>query len=52
MDFVPHPMPDTGLNVNIMSFNIRSGTAQDGRNHWIYRSYRVHEILNHYRPDV
>ncbi|MHB8770392.1 MAG: endonuclease/exonuclease/phosphatase family protein [Syntrophales bacterium] len=44
--------PARGLNVNVMSFNIRRGTARDGRNHWMYRRNRVQEILNHYRPDV
>jgi endonuclease/exonuclease/phosphatase family metal-dependent hydrolase len=42
----------TGLNLNIMSFNIRRGTAQDGRNHWIFRRDLVSEILKNYRPDV
>ena len=46
------PTPDTGLNLSVMSFNIRRGTARDGRNHWINRRNLVHEILNHYRPDV
>jgi endonuclease/exonuclease/phosphatase family metal-dependent hydrolase len=35
-----------------MSFNIRRGTARDGRNHWIFRRNLVHEILDRYRPDV
>jgi endonuclease/exonuclease/phosphatase family metal-dependent hydrolase len=35
-----------------MSFNIRRGTAKDGRNHWIFRRSLVHETLNRYRPDV
>ncbi|MCG6535150.1 MAG: endonuclease/exonuclease/phosphatase family protein [Syntrophales bacterium LBB04] len=35
-----------------MSFNIRRGTAKDGKNHWIFRRNRVSELLNHYRPDV
>ncbi|HVO66602.1 MAG TPA: endonuclease/exonuclease/phosphatase family protein [Syntrophales bacterium] len=51
-DFSPDPLPDTGLNLNVMSFNIRRGTAQDGKNHWIFRRKLVHEILIHYRPDV
>jgi len=46
------PAPDAGLSLNIMSFNIRRGTAKDGRNHWIFRQNLVHEILNRYRPDV
>jgi endonuclease/exonuclease/phosphatase family metal-dependent hydrolase len=44
--------PDAGLSLDIMSFNIRRGTAKDGRNHWIFRQDLVHEILNRYRPDV
>jgi len=47
-----NPAPDAGLSLNIMSFNIRRGTAKDGRNHWIFRRSLVHEILNRYRPDV
>lgn len=50
-DSLSNPQPD-GLELNVMSFNIRRGTAQDGRNHWIFRRSMVQEILNHYRPDV
>jgi endonuclease/exonuclease/phosphatase family metal-dependent hydrolase len=42
----------TGLNLNIMSFNIRRGTAHDGRNHWIFRRDLVNEVFKHYHPDV
>ena len=52
MDFFSNPMPNTGLNLNVMSFNIRRGTKKDGKNHWIFRRDRVCELLNHYRPDV
>lgn len=52
MDFFSNPMPNAGLNLNVMSFNIRRGTAKDGKNHWRFRRNRVHELLNHYRPDV
>lgn len=45
-------MPNMGLSLNVMSFNIRRGTKKDGRNHWTYRRKLVHEILNQYRPDV
>jgi endonuclease/exonuclease/phosphatase family metal-dependent hydrolase len=44
--------PDAALSLNIMSFNIRRGTARDGKNHWIFRRNLVHEILDRYRPDV
>jgi endonuclease/exonuclease/phosphatase family metal-dependent hydrolase len=51
-DTPPHPAPTKGLNLNVMSFNIRRGTAKDGRNHWVFRRNRVQEVLHHYRPDV
>lgn len=52
VDSFSYPLPDTGLNLNVMSFNIRRGTAKDGRNHWIFRVSRVNEVLSQYRPDV
>jgi endonuclease/exonuclease/phosphatase family metal-dependent hydrolase len=52
MDYFSNPMLNTGLNLNVMSFNIRRGTARDGKNHWIFRRNRVCGLLNHYRPDV
>jgi endonuclease/exonuclease/phosphatase family metal-dependent hydrolase len=48
----PDPGSDTGLSLNIMSFNIRRGTAKDRNNHWIFRRNLVHQILDLYRPDV
>jgi endonuclease/exonuclease/phosphatase family metal-dependent hydrolase len=52
IDTLRPPAPAKGLNLNVMSFNIRRGTAKDGRNHWVFRRNRVQEILNYYRPDV
>ena len=52
MNSFSNPMPNTGLNLSVMSFNIRRGTAKDGKNHWTFRRNRVCELLNHYRPDV
>jgi endonuclease/exonuclease/phosphatase family metal-dependent hydrolase len=52
IDSFSNPMPNTGLNLNVMSFNIRRGTAKDGKNHWMFRCARVRELLNHHRPDV
>ena len=46
------PVTCKGLNLNVMSFNIRRGTAKDGRNHWVFRRNRVQEILHRYPPDV
>jgi endonuclease/exonuclease/phosphatase family metal-dependent hydrolase len=51
-DSFSDPIPNIGLNLNVMSFNIRRGTKRDGRNNWIYRRNLVHEILNQYRHDV
>jgi endonuclease/exonuclease/phosphatase family metal-dependent hydrolase len=52
MDSFINPVPNSGLNLNVMSFNIRHGAAKDGKNHWVFRRDRVCELLNHYRPDV
>jgi endonuclease/exonuclease/phosphatase family metal-dependent hydrolase len=51
-DFIPNLLPNKGLNLNIMSFNIRRGTRQDGRNHWMFRRSLVREVLDRYRPDA
>jgi endonuclease/exonuclease/phosphatase family metal-dependent hydrolase len=48
----PSPLSNPGLNLNVMSFNIRRGTREDGRNHWIFRRPLVREVLERYRPDV
>jgi endonuclease/exonuclease/phosphatase family metal-dependent hydrolase len=52
IDSFPNPLPNIGLKLDVMSFNIRRGTAKDGKNHWTFRRNRVRELLNHYRPDV
>jgi len=51
-DSFSNPIQNTGLNLAVMSFNIRRGTAKDGINHWIYRRNLVQEILNQYRPAI
>jgi endonuclease/exonuclease/phosphatase family metal-dependent hydrolase len=40
------------LEVRVMSFNIRYGTAKDGENHWINRTKMVFDVLRNHRPDV
>jgi endonuclease/exonuclease/phosphatase family metal-dependent hydrolase len=52
MDSFSNSLPNAGLNLNVMSFNIRRGTAKDGKNHWIFRRNRVCELLNNFLPDV
>jgi len=51
-EFVAADTVSCGLNLKIMSFNIRRGTALDGRNHWVYRRNLVSEVLTRYLPDV
>jgi len=51
-EYSPPPSCPQGLHLNIMSFNIRRGTREDGRNHWIFRRPLVREVLERYRPDV
>jgi endonuclease/exonuclease/phosphatase family metal-dependent hydrolase len=43
---------EPGLSLKIMSFNIRRGTAHDGRNSWVFRRHLVRDILTRYHPDV
>jgi endonuclease/exonuclease/phosphatase family metal-dependent hydrolase len=50
-DFSTEPL-ETGLSLKIMSFNIRRGTARDGRNRWAFRRHLVREVLTRYNPDV
>lgn len=41
-----------GLEVRVMSFNIRYGTANDGQNHWKNRYEMVFDVLRNHRPDI
>ncbi len=38
--------------LDVMSFNIRYGTANDGPNSWKYRADMVCDVLRKYEPDV
>ena len=40
------------LELHVMSFNIRYGTANDGENHWKNRRRMVFDVLRNHRPDV
>lgn len=40
------------INLKIMSFNIRYGTANDGDNSWRYRKDIVVNTIKHYAPDI
>lgn len=51
-DYALNPPEAQGLNLSVMSFNIRRGTREDGGNHWIFRRPLVREVLERYRPDV
>jgi endonuclease/exonuclease/phosphatase family metal-dependent hydrolase len=41
-----------GLELRIMSFNIRYGTANDGENHWKNRKEMVFDVLRDHKPDI
>lgn len=43
---------DGPLEVNVMSFNIRYGSANDGGNHWNKRKNLVFDVLRDQAPDV
>lgn len=40
------------LEIQVMSFNIRYGTAKDGENHWKNRHEMVFDVLRNHRPDI
>ncbi len=40
------------LDVKVMSFNIRYGTAEDGENHWKKRKTLVYDVIRQYSPDI
>ncbi len=41
-----------GLELRVMSFNIRYGSANDKQNHWRNRREMVFDVLRNHRPDV
>lgn len=41
-----------GVEVSVMSFNIRYGSANDGANRWINRREMVFEVVRKHGPDV
>lgn len=43
---------DNGLDLRVMSFNIRYGTADDGENRWENRREMVFDVIRDHRPDV
>ena len=40
------------LNIDVMSFNIRYGTAEDGQNHWDARKSLVFDVIRDSAPDI
>ena len=45
-------VPPAGLQVDVMSFNIRYGSASDGENHWDNRKGLVADVLRTHLPDL
>ncbi len=41
-----------GLEVRVMTFNIRYGTANDGENRWPNRSQMVFDVIRNHKSDV
>ncbi len=47
------PLPaGNGIELEVMSFNIRYGTAKDGENRWEKRREHAFDVIRAYRPDV
>jgi len=44
--------PEAALELRVMTFNIRYGTANDGENSWPNRNQFVLDVINDYGPDV
>jgi endonuclease/exonuclease/phosphatase family metal-dependent hydrolase len=40
------------LELRVMSFNIRYGSANDGENHWKNRREMVFDVFRNHRPDI
>ncbi len=40
------------LNLQVMSFNVRYGSARDGKNSWKYRRPIVRDLLRAHQPDI
>lgn len=41
-----------GIELHVMSFNIRYGTAGDGDNHWLKRYPLVFDVFKNHAPDI
>jgi endonuclease/exonuclease/phosphatase family metal-dependent hydrolase len=46
------PTSPTPAPLNVMTFNIRYGTAQDGEDHWLKRRDQLFSLLRERAPDV
>ncbi|MGD8500049.1 MAG: endonuclease/exonuclease/phosphatase family protein [Phycisphaerales bacterium] len=46
------PLRAQGIELRVMSFNIRYGTANDGENHWKNRRQMVFDVLRNHPSDV
>ncbi len=44
--------PDAALELRVMSFNIRYGTANDGENSWPSRNQLVMDVIADHDPDI
>jgi endonuclease/exonuclease/phosphatase family metal-dependent hydrolase len=51
-DTEPNQIETAGLQLRVMSFNIRYGSANDGRNRWDNRRDMVFDIFRNHKPDV
>jgi endonuclease/exonuclease/phosphatase family metal-dependent hydrolase len=47
-----HLASSDGLELDVMTFNIRYGSANDGVNNWNNRSEMVFDIFRNYNPDI
>lgn len=48
----PARAEDASMDLRVMSFNIRFGTANDGPNSWPARETMVHQVIREFDPDL
>ena len=49
---ISYSQQKTNDELNVMTFNIRYGTADDGENSWEYRKNNVVETIKNFNPDL
>lgn len=49
---VAQPSPETTVTLEVMTYNIRTGTGRDGLDAWPLRKHRTLKVMQKYNPDL